>query len=188
MKMTIVVSVLAMVCLMAGCRIEAIHNIRNTPVPQSEKHSLTLGEVRAAIMRSQGDPRVLYTMQDVKPGLIKCELSFKNVHKAWMDIPYSTTGYSILYEKSQELRYQPAVPPDPISGIGAQPETIKAHYNNWIRALNAGIQKELWELSSSTNADVEAKGRLLKLNKLREAGLISQEEFDNRRDRILDEL
>jgi len=165
MKITIVVSVLVMVCLMVGCGVVALHNIRDSPVPQSEHHPFTLEEVKAAIMRSQGDPRVRYTMQDVQPGLIKVELSYKNVHRAWMDIPYSTTGYSILYQKSQKLRYLPAVPPDPNSGIGAQPETIKAHYNNWIRALDIGIQNELRLFSSNTDASVDVKGQLLKHKK-----------------------
>ncbi len=91
-----------------GCGVQDIYNVQNATVPQVEGSRHTLADVTAAIMRSSGDPKVLYIMEYVKPGFIKCELNYKTAHKAWMDITYSTEGYSITYVKSEKLRYMEA--------------------------------------------------------------------------------
>ena len=75
-------------------------------------------------------------MQDVEPGLIRCELHYKAKHKAWVDIPYSLEGYSIIYVRSEYLRYQPSTEDFP-------GETINGNYNYWIRDLDLSIQAEL---------------------------------------------
>jgi len=152
--------------IFTGCRIEALYNVRNSSVLELENASLSLDEVKKAIMRSRGSPGVRYKMWDVEPGLIRCELNFKDKHKAWVDIPYSTEGYSILYQRSINLVYYPA--------SDEEPETIKAHYNRWIRALDVSIQEELAKVSSNDPAVTDAESRLLQLNKLRESGLISE--------------
>jgi len=166
--------------IFTGCRIEALYNVRNSSVPDLENASLSLDEVKKAIMRSRGAKQVRYKMQDVEPGLIRCELNFKEKHKAWVDIPYSEEGYSILYQRSINLRYYPA--------SDEEPEMIKAHYNNWIRALDVSIQSELGMVSSNDPAVTDVESRLLQLNRLRESGLISEEEFSRKREQILDAL
>ncbi|MEX0830207.1 MAG: SHOCT domain-containing protein [Nitrospirales bacterium] len=171
---------LALVMTLSGCRIETLQNIRDAPIPQSQGHSLTLEDIKAAIMIRHGDAMVRYIMEDVKPGLIHCELNFKTAHKAWVDIPYSTEGYSILYQKSENLHYAAA--------DDEGPAIIKGHYNNWIRALNVSIQRELDRTASGTHADVDAKSRLLKLQELRDSNLITEEEFTTKRARILNAL
>jgi len=176
-----IVPVLVIIGLIsAGCT-HTLYNVKNAPVPKNENHSLSLAEVKDAIMRSRGSPEVRYTMWDVEPGLIRCELNFKEKHKAWVDIPYSEEGYSILYQKSQNLRYEP--PSDEWPDL-----TISGHYNRWIRALDVSIQEELGRVSSNDPAVADVESRLLQLNKVRESGLISDEEFHRKREQILDAL
>lgn len=165
--------------IFAGC-LAAPYNVKDAPIPKINGRSLSLAEVKKAIMRSSGSSVVNYKMVDVEPGLIRCELNYKNAHKAWAEIPYSEKGYSILYRKSVGLRYRA----DEEEGPGL----IKAHYNNWIRALNISIQQELGKESSSEPAVTDVESRLLQLKRLRESGLISEGEFSRKRGEILDSL
>ena len=126
--------------IFAGC-LAAPYNVKDAPIPKINGRSLSLEEVKKAIMRSSGTSVVLYKMEDVEPGLIRCELSFKSRHKAWVDIPYSEEGYSILYQKSINLRYEPA--------DWEGPELIKAHYNTWIRDLDESIKRNLVSIPSA---------------------------------------
>jgi hypothetical protein len=180
MHLKVTVSVVVILGLIfAGC-LAAPYNVKDAPIPKINGRSLSLEEVKKAIMRSSGTSVVLYKMEDVEPGLIRCELSFKSRHKAWVDIPYSEEGYSILYQKSINLRYEPA--------DWEGPELIKAHYNTWIRALNVSIQEELGRVSSSEPAVTDVESRLLQLKRLRESGLISEDEFSRKRGEILNSL
>ena len=124
--------------LFAGC-IENLYNVKNSPVPKFQNRSLSLDEVKKAIMRSSGTNYVRYEMSDVEPGLILCKL-FKSRHEAWVDIPYSQESYSILYQKSVYLKYEPASEEDS--------ETISSHYNTWIRNLDESIKRNLASIPS----------------------------------------
>ena len=127
--------------LFAGC-IENLYNVKNSPVPKFQNRSLSLDEVKKAIMRSSGTNYVRYEMSDVEPGLILCKLSFKNRHEAWVGIHYSQESYSILYQKSVDLKYEPASE----EGSG----TINWHYNTWIRDLDRSIQRNLASIPSKS--------------------------------------
>lgn len=126
--------------LFAGC-IEGLYNVKNSPVPKFQNRSLSLDEVKKAIMRSSGTSNVRYEMSDVEPGLIHCKLS-KSRHEAWVDIPYSQESYSVLYQKSVNLRYAPT------SAEGS--ETISRHYNTWIRNLDESIKRNLASIPSKS--------------------------------------
>jgi hypothetical protein len=142
MHLRVTVPVLVILGLfLAGC-IETVYNVQNVPVTKFSNRSLSLDEVKEAIMRSSGTSSVHYKMQDVEPGLIRCELNFKSKHKAWVDIPYSEDSYSILYQKSVNLRYSPP------SEEGS--ETIKRHYNKWIRDLDESIKRNLGSIPSKS--------------------------------------
>ena len=120
--------------MFSGC-IRTLYNVESSPVPKIGNRTLSLDEVKTAIMKSVGTHYVRYTMKDVKPGVIRCDLDFKGQHQAWVDIPYSEEAYSIKYVGSYNLRYKPA------SAGGS--ETIKEHYNTWIRDLDKSIQRNL---------------------------------------------
>lgn len=119
-----------------GC-VRDLYNVQDAPVPSFKNRSLSLEEVKKAIMRSKGTSNVRYKMHAVEPGLIRCVLKFENKFSAWVDIPYSQESYSILYQSSQDLRrYEPA------SGVPAH-EIIHGAYNAWIRELDQSIQMNL---------------------------------------------
>ncbi len=166
--------------LLAGCP-RFLYNVTNASVPRVDGAKQSLADVKAAIMRSTGDPRVRYIMEDVEPGLIRCQLQFKVQHKAWVDIPYSTESYSIIYVKSENLRYQPY-------SEDRNRNTISGHYNNWIRALDNSIQEELAKRPSVNTKQGDTENRLLNLQKLRDSNLLSEEEYQTQRARILNGL
>ena len=126
--------------LFAGC-IEGLYNVKNSPVPKFQNRSLSLDEVKTAIMRSSGTNNVRYEMSDVEPGLILCKL-FKKRHEALVEIHYSQESFSILYQKSVNLRYAPT------SAEGS--ETISRHYNTWIRNLDESIKRNLASIPSKS--------------------------------------
>ena len=180
--MNIIRPLLLIACsfFLVGCP-RFLYNVTEAKVPQFEGSTLSLADVKAAIMRSTGDPRVKYIMEDVEPGLIRCQLLYKIQHKAWMDIPYSTETYSINYVKSENLRYQPY-------SEDRNRNTISGHYNNWIRALDNSIQEELAKGPSSSTTQDDMENRLLNLEKLRDSHLLSEEEYQTQRARILNAL
>ena len=59
-----------------GCTRD-LYNVQDTPVPSFKDRSLSLEEVKNAIMRSKGTSYVRYEMHDIEPGLIRCQLKFK---------------------------------------------------------------------------------------------------------------
>jgi len=118
-----------------GCTRD-LYNVQDTPVPSFKDRSLSLEEVKNAIMRSKGTSYVRYEMHDIEPGLIRCQLKFKKKHRAWVDIPYSQKSYSIQYKSSQNLRFQPPSEDNPA-------ETIHRHYNTWIRDLDQSTQMNM---------------------------------------------
>ena len=131
LKLTSIILVL-MGLLWSGCTRD-LYNVNNTPIP-STKGSFGLEDVKKAIMKSRGTNYVHYQMNDLEPGLIKCVLTYKN-HQAIVDITYSEKSYSILYQSSRNLSYQPA------SEDNAA--TIHRHYNTWIRDLDESIKLNL---------------------------------------------
>ncbi len=115
--------------------IRTLYNVENASIPKIGNRTLSLDEVKKVIMKSNGTHYVRYSMKDVEPGIIRCNLDFKNRHQAWVDITYSQESYSIKYVGSHNLRYTPA--------SEENSETIKEHYNTWIRDLNESIQRTL---------------------------------------------
>jgi hypothetical protein len=180
--MNIIRPLLLIACsfFLAGCPY-VLYNVTNAPVLHVEGSKQSLADVKAAIMRSPGDTRVRYIMEDVKPGLIRCQLQYKFKYKAWVDIPYSTESYSIIYVKSENLSYQP-------NNEERNVTTINGHYNNWIRALDNSIQAELAKGPSASTKQSDTENRLLNLQKLRDSNLLREEEFQKQRTRILNGL
>ena len=125
----------------AGC-VRDIYNVQDAPILPSGSSPPTLEQVKEAIMKSRGTNIVDYEMYDIEPGLIRCDLIYKH-HNAVVKIPYTRESYSILYESSQNLSYQPA------STDNAA--VIHRHYNTWIRFLDASIKKNLALVQSTSN-------------------------------------
>ncbi|MDX1411407.1 MAG: hypothetical protein R3351_04580 [Nitrospirales bacterium] len=116
-----------------GCQRD-LYNVKDAPVPTFGSRSLTMEEVKNAIMKSRGTSQIQYQMRDVQPGLIRCVITHK-IHRAVVNITYSTESYSITYQDSQNLKYEPA--------DAENAAVIHRHYNTWIRDLDESIRFNL---------------------------------------------
>jgi len=127
----VVLAAVLAVLLVAACAPQPVKNVGDTPV-KTNKANVTDAEVAAAIKRA--GTGLGWAMLDEGPGKISGTLRLRD-HIAVVEIPYSTTSYSIQYKGSTNLRY------DPAKG------TIHKNYNAWIQNLDSAIQRELAALS-----------------------------------------
>ena len=112
---------------MVGCNTAApIMNVSNTTVIGPVGQSLSADEVRAAIIRAGASLGWIVT--DARPGVLNGRLILRT-HTADVEIPYTTTAYSITYKSSINLNES-----------GGQ---IHRNYNGWIQNLNRNINAQL---------------------------------------------
>ena len=122
------VACLVLVAVM-GCRAGApIYDIKDTAIPNSIEHSLSLANVTRSITAAAAKHG--WEMRVEKPGHIVATLHLRE-HETVVDILYDTKSYSILYNSSQNLQYN------------EKNRTIHKNYNSWIQKLNVSIQREL---------------------------------------------
>ena len=107
----------------------------------------------------------------------------KSDYTAKIAIKYAPTFYSINYADSTRMRYDG--------------KTIHPTYNRLIKALQAGIIKNLKAgnfapqagssaPASETGAEDELRRKLVKIKALYEEGLITKDEYDTKRKSIID--
>ncbi len=112
--------------ILTGCPHQtAVYNVNNAAIA-SNKEDLTLKDMRAAIIRAGSS--LGWQMEDAGPGKIEGTLHLRS-HVAKIDIPYSTSNYSIHYKDSTNLNYD---------GVN-----IHSNYNGWIQRLDRSIQVQL---------------------------------------------
>ena len=118
-----------MMAVLAGCRTAPLYNVTNSAVPPvTSGKTLTLNNVTKAIV--DAGMGLGWEMQVVRPGQITGTLHLRS-HTAIVDIPYTTASYSIVYNSSQDLNYNPAQ------------QTIHKNYNGWIQNLDKAIRGRL---------------------------------------------
>ena len=123
-KQLVFLAALILSLAMVGCRTAPIYNVEQAPVNVSGGASLS--EVKKAIMVAGAG--LGWQMKEAAPGHIIGTLYLRK-HMAQVDIPYSTSGYSITYKDSQELNYDGSM--------------IHKNYNGWIQNLDKAIQAQL---------------------------------------------
>jgi hypothetical protein len=111
--------------LMVGCRTAPILNVKDAPVNVAVGQSASLATVEQAIIRA--GIGLGWAMKVEKPGLIIGTLNLRD-HTAVVEIPYSTTSYSILYRNSVNL--------------DQQGDAIHKNYNGWVQNLDQGIRRQ----------------------------------------------
>ncbi|HID82855.1 MAG TPA: hypothetical protein EYH06_05330 [Chromatiales bacterium] len=109
-----------------GGRTAPVYNIDNTPISSMSNRSLSSAEVMKAIKRA--GLSLGWRMAEKGPGKLEGTLHVRK-HMAKVEIPYSRSGYSIIYKDSQELNYDGA--------------NIHSNYNGWIQNLDRAIQSQL---------------------------------------------
>ncbi|MCU7853073.1 MAG: hypothetical protein KZQ80_12775 [Candidatus Thiodiazotropha sp. (ex Monitilora ramsayi)] len=118
------IAVIVLTIGLIGCRTAPVYNVTDAPVNASSKISAT--DVKKAIMSAGAG--LGWQMKEVKPGHIVGSL-FLRKHSAVVDIPFTTSGYSIQYKDSTELGYDGS--------------NIHGNYNGWIQNLDRSIQARL---------------------------------------------
>ncbi|WP_318470216.1 hypothetical protein [Photobacterium leiognathi] len=113
--------------LIVGCTSKPVMNLNNVYVPTAvtgQQH--TVEDVQKAILTAAEQRG--WSARVIKPGLILANISVRT-HSATIEIPYSSTSYSIDYKDSQNLDYDGT--------------DIHRNYNNWVVRLSRSIQQQL---------------------------------------------
>jgi hypothetical protein len=112
---------------LGGCRTSPIMDRTNQPVPAGVSAAQVSKTIQAA-GNSLG-----WAMKQTRPGMITGTL-FVRDHMAKVEIPYSSTSYSIRYAGSTNLKYD------------SSKRTIHSNYNSWVQNLDNQIRARLASL------------------------------------------
>lgn len=158
-----------------------IKNLVDVPISlKADGTSFTDQEVRTAIIEGCIAKRWSPTVND--DGTIRAAILVRQTHFAEVEISYGKTAYSITYVSSRELNYND------------RRQSIHKNYNKWVVNLSASINKSLGErLSGATpTADPDADdgqkdiySELIKLDDLRQKGIITDDEFEEQKRKLL---
>ena len=160
-----------------------LENLEGLAVPErTDGTGFTLDEVQALIM--QGCARRQWTPEFEGDAVITCSILVRGRHYVKVEIPFSETDYSILYRDSEEMDYD------------EERQRIHRKYNGWVNNLRLMIDRQLLDAAAkpagtpvveapAKSADEERYKALLKLGELRDKGLISEEEFEAEKRKLL---
>lgn len=161
-----------------------IRDLVDLPVPiRPDGSRYSVDEVRAAIIK--GSQSRLWTAKIEGETTIRARLNVKNKHYAIVEIPFSESAYSIIYVSSTNLDYNP------------DRRSIHRNYNKWVLQLSTMINQAFYGIetdnfSAEFNSDCigvdleEVFEELLKLDDLRDRGILTQEEFETEKLRLLE--
>jgi hypothetical protein len=121
--------ILTLAVVWSGCTSSALYNVKDSGMPPAAAgKELKLDDVTKAIV--QAGAGLGWDMRVAKPGQIVGTLRLRS-HTAVVDIPYTTSSYSIVYNSSQNLDYDPAK------------NQIHRNYNGWVQNLDNAIRNRL---------------------------------------------
>ena len=126
MRISIAFSGLAVALVMAGCTTVPIMNVADAVVASPTGKAVSSEQVRAAIVRA--GVALGWQMKDEGPNLLVGTLQLRT-HTAVVEIPYSTSNYSIKYRSSINLEES-----------GGK---IHKNYTGWVQNLTKGINAQL---------------------------------------------
>ena len=124
-----VVAGVSLALVLAACAAKPIHNVTESQISSKNSKSFQPNQVRQAIVAA--GVGLGWKFVDLKPGLLEGTLRLRE-HVAVVDIPYSTSTYSIIYKSGVNL--------------GEQNGQIHKNYNGWVQNLDKGIGSELARL------------------------------------------
>lgn len=126
MRIRIAFSGLAVALVMAACTTVPIMNVADAVVASPTGKSVSSEQVRTAIVRA--GVALGWQMKDEGPNLLVGTLQLRS-HTAVVEIPYSTSNYSIKYRSSINLEES-----------GGK---IHKNYTGWVQNLTKGINAQL---------------------------------------------
>lgn len=183
-----VIFAILLIASIAFVRAEAarVENLVDLAVPsRTDGTDFSLEEVRALIM--SGCTERGWKAEYESESVISCSILVRSRHWVKVEIPFSETSYSILYLDSSEMDYNP------------RNQSIHRKYNGWVNNLRIMIDRQLTDATAKPpggvatgttapkDADAERYEALMKLGELRDKGLISEEEFEAEKARLLNQ-
>lgn len=162
-----------------------INNLMNVTIPvRTDGSPFSLQKIQAVIIDGCAARGWAATL--VEDGLISASITVRGKHYARIDIPFSQTDYSILYGDSNNLDYN------------EKRQSIHRNYNNWVIKLSGTINQRFGEalnsspeaassISSKQQAVDELYIELSKLGELRDKGILSEEEFQEQKRKLLEQ-
>ncbi|GFM55571.1 hypothetical protein [Pseudomonas capsici] len=119
-----IVALMALALLITGCTSKPVYNAKEN---FSSEMGFSNEQMSRAIVTALNDRQ--WTVQSIKPGMIKAAITVRGRHHAEIDIPYTPTSFEIDYRSSTGLDYKDG--------------QIHRNYNRWINLLRERILKEL---------------------------------------------
>jgi hypothetical protein len=117
------------IAVWSACSSSPLYNVKDSSMPPpTTGKMLNLDDVTRAIV--QAGAGLGWDMRVAKPGQIVGTLRLRS-HTAIVDIPYTSSSYSILYNSSQNLNYD----------VGKN--QIHKNYNSWVQNLDKAIRNRL---------------------------------------------
>ena len=157
-----------------------INNMIDIPISamiDGSAHSLD--DVQAAIIKGCKARKWMPVLD--REGLIRAKINVRNKHFAEIRIPFSARHYSIIYVSSENLDYS------------ERQQRIHKNYNAWVIKLSQTIDQQLRSASPKEKSGSVAKtdkndlySELLKLDELRDMGLLTDEEFEAEKRKLLE--
>jgi len=114
---------------LAACQPMPIYNVADAPVTTTSGKSPSAAQVRSAIITA--GTSLGWSVKDAGAGKLEGTLHLRD-HTAVVDIPYSSSRYSITYKSSENLQ--------------AADGNIHKNYNGWIQNLDRAIRTEISRL------------------------------------------
>jgi len=156
-----------------------VNNLKEVAIPvRTDGAKFPVEKIQAVILESCLSRN--WTPRLEGDGSITATIDVRGKHSATVKIPFSPASYSILYVSSENLDYNP------------KRESIHRNYNGWVTKLSQTISYRL-RTAAAAKVDVgdddleeDVSTELLKLAVQRDKGLLTQEEFDVERKKLLD--
>ena len=189
MKSTLLIFVVVLGLVIAPTVSDAakpIMNLKDVSISvKGDGTSLTIQEVQAAIINGCRARRWSPGLDG--EGMIRATINVRSKHFAEIEIPFTSTSYSIIYVSSKNLDYN------------ASRRKIHRNYNNWVVKLSATIDRELRKVTSNSNSDMDnapagvvsekkqddVYAELIKLDDLRNRGILTDDEFEAEKRKLL---
>jgi len=163
----------------------AVGNFEGLTVPMKlDGTQFSPDEVRAMII--EGCAARGWSASLESEGVISASILVRAKHLAQIAIPFDSNNYSLLYVASENLDYN------------ASRQTIHRNYNKWVLKLSRTIGQTFTRgLRTSEAATAEADtanraaqadvySKLLQLGELRDKGIITEEEFEAEKRKLMD--
>jgi hypothetical protein len=187
-KLILLLAVASLIAPAVAGAAHPINDLVNLAVPvNSDGSRLSPEEVQAAIIEGSS-ARGWSPVVEVN-GVITATITVRGKHFAKVEIPFDSASYSILYVDSDNLDYNESR------------RTIHRNYNNWVFNLSETINQKFREVPqpgassaetiatapASENSTEDVYSKLLRLDELRENGILTEEEFQAEKRKLLEQ-